>query len=169
MGEVDGLPVEGFDFGNSPSKLVGHDLAGKQLIQHTIAGTQRVLRSTNAGTLLASSFVCAGATARFIQQRTPTSVIFAITGIAPGWNGDEDVARADHIAALLRGDRPDAAPFIQRVIDSDAGRALSDLVTPDYSWANLRCCTAVDRFDFAMLVEQLHGLFVMEKAGRRNG
>ena len=39
MGEVDGQPVEGFDFGNSPSKLIGRNLAGKHLIQRTSAGT----------------------------------------------------------------------------------------------------------------------------------
>ena len=61
------------------------------------------------------------------------------------------------------------APFIQRVLDSDAGRALSDLAGPDYWRADLRCCTTVDRFDFAMLVEQRDGLFVMEKVGRGSG
>src|SRR6266508_6970461 len=40
MGEVDGLPVEGFDFSNSPAELIGRDLGGRRMIQRTSAGTQ---------------------------------------------------------------------------------------------------------------------------------
>jgi 2-phosphosulfolactate phosphatase len=32
MGEVNGLPPEGFDYGNSPTELIQHDLRGKHLI-----------------------------------------------------------------------------------------------------------------------------------------
>ena len=69
MGEVGGLPVEGFDFGNSPNELLGVDLADRCMIQRTSAGTQGVVRSKRARTLLASSFVCAGATARCAPRR----------------------------------------------------------------------------------------------------
>ncbi|NWF62710.1 MAG: 2-phosphosulfolactate phosphatase, partial [Chloroflexi bacterium] len=40
MGEVGGLPPEGFDFGNSPTRILEHDLTGITLIQRTGAGTQ---------------------------------------------------------------------------------------------------------------------------------
>ena len=76
MGEVGGLPVEGFDFGNSPNELLGVDLADRRMIQRTSAGTQGVVRSKRARTLLASSFVCAGATARCIRQLAPENVTF---------------------------------------------------------------------------------------------
>src|SRR2546425_680009 len=67
MGEVGGLPVDVFDLDNSPAALVGRDLSGRRLIHRTTAGTQGVVRSLQAETLLASSFVCASATARFIR------------------------------------------------------------------------------------------------------
>lgn len=162
MGELNGLPAEGFDFGNSPSALIGRDLAGRRLIQRTSTGTQGVVRSTQAETLLASSFACAGATARYIKQQSPASVTFVITGIIPGWDGDEDAACADYIAALLHGEAPDVAPFIQRVYDSQAGRILADPAAPEYLRADLECCVAVDRFNFAMLVERRDRLLVME-------
>ena len=38
IGEVDGLPPEGFDFGNSPSETVQHDLCGRRLIQRLEPG-----------------------------------------------------------------------------------------------------------------------------------
>ncbi len=40
MGEVDGLMVEGFDFGNSPPQFDGLNLTGVPLIQRTTSGTQ---------------------------------------------------------------------------------------------------------------------------------
>ncbi|MBM4431827.1 MAG: 2-phosphosulfolactate phosphatase, partial [Chloroflexi bacterium] len=162
MGEVNGLPVEGFDFGNSPSALIGRDLAGRRLIQRTSAGTQGVMYCTQAETLLASSFVCASPTARYIKQHSPASVTFVITGFASGWDGDEDAACADYIAALLRGEAPNVAPFIQRVYDSQAGRTLADPATLEYLRADLECCVKVDLFDFAMLVERRDGLPVMQ-------
>ncbi|MEJ2353582.1 MAG: 2-phosphosulfolactate phosphatase [Anaerolineales bacterium] len=48
MGEVDGLPVEGFDFSNSPTEIAGQDLAGRHLVQRTSSGTQGVVLSRNA-------------------------------------------------------------------------------------------------------------------------
>src|SRR5512141_2681159 len=45
MGEVGGLPPEGFDFGTSPTRILEHDLTGITLIQRTGAGTQGAVRS----------------------------------------------------------------------------------------------------------------------------
>ncbi len=121
MGEVHGLLVEGFDFSNSPADLLGRDLGGRRMIQRTSAGTQGVVRSLRAGTLLTSSFVCAAATARYIARHAPACVTFVITGIYTDRDGDEDAACADYLAALLRRERPDPAPFLQRVRELDDG------------------------------------------------
>src|SRR5690349_20082319 len=45
MGEVDGLPVDGFDFSNSPGDQLGRDFGGARFIQRTSAGTQGVVCS----------------------------------------------------------------------------------------------------------------------------
>jgi 2-phosphosulfolactate phosphatase len=103
MGEVNGVQPESFDLGNSPSALIGLDLAGRRIIQRTSAGTQGVVRSTQAQALLTGSFVCASATARYLRKQNPASVTFVITGASPRTNGDEDAACADYIQALLRG------------------------------------------------------------------
>jgi 2-phosphosulfolactate phosphatase len=44
MGEVDGLPIPGFDFRNSPPQFDGINLSGKHLVQRTTSGTQGVVR-----------------------------------------------------------------------------------------------------------------------------
>jgi 2-phosphosulfolactate phosphatase len=161
MGEVGGLMIPGFDFGNSPADLAGHDLRGRRMIQRTSAGTQGMVLSLRAETLLAASFVCAGATARYIRQHAPECVTFVITGIHPTRDGDEDAACADYIAALLDGRTPDPAPYLRRVIESDSGQIFTDPAQPDFSPGDLDFCTDVDRFDFAMLAERQDGLLVM--------
>jgi len=162
MGEVGGLPPPGFDFGNSPAELIRQELGGRRIIQRTSAGTQGVVRSSRAKTLLTCSFVCAGATARYIMRRAVAPLTLVTTGVFPGCDGDEDVACADYLTALLGGGKPDVAPFLRRVRESHTGRLFDDPTRPEYPLDDLSYCTAVDCFDFAMLVERQDGLLVMK-------
>lgn len=117
MGEVGGLPPPGFDFGNSPTHIDGEDLSGITLIQRTGAGTRGAVRSQNAEVLLAASFVVAGATVKHITRLGAEEVTFVITGKTFS-GGDEDLACAEYLEALLKGSQPDREPYIQRVFDS---------------------------------------------------
>lgn len=166
MGEVEGLPVPDFDFSNSPASFDALDLTGRHLIQRTSAGTQGAIRSRNAEWLLASSFVCAGATARYLRRLAPESVTFVATGMRPGGRGDEDVACAEYLIALLRGKLPEVAPFIRRVYESVAGRMFADPAQPDFPLADMEYCVRVDRFDFAMPIRRSDKLLLLEKNER---
>ena len=160
MGEVNGVQPEGFDLGNSPSALTRLDLTGRRIIQRTSAGTQGVVRSTQAQALLASSFVCAAATACYLRKQNPTSVTFVVTGAGYRNDGDEDAACADYVQARLHGETPDVVPFLQRVRNSTDGRFFA-LVPPRFPMSDLDCCLSVDRFDFAMVVERQDELLLM--------
>jgi 2-phosphosulfolactate phosphatase len=164
MGELDGLPVAGFDFSNSPSELAEVNLAGRRLIQRTSAGTQGLIRSRQADRLLGASFVCAGATARYLKKQAPDKLTFVITGVIYDRDGDEDLACADYLAALLSGESPDPAPYLQRVRQSTSGRMFADPTHPEFPPADLERCVEVDRFDFAMVVSRQEGLLVMQTA-----
>lgn len=161
MGEVGGIIAPGFDLGNSPTRLEGHDLTGRRIIQRTGAGTQGVVRSERADTLLAASFVCAGATARAIAQSQPACVTFVET--AAGWvrDAEEDIALADYLSHLLAGERPDPAPFLERVRRSDSAQLFTDPHEPNFPAGDIDLCVALDRFDFAMQVHREAGLLVM--------
>jgi 2-phosphosulfolactate phosphatase len=171
MGEVNGLPIPGFDFGNSPSELAGRDLSGLRLIQRTSAGTQGVVRSQGAGILLAASLVCGRATARWIAANRQQVVSFIITGARPGgalpgWpatQGDEDLACADYIRTILDGDEADPGEAARRVRQSPTGRVFADPQRLQFLAADLDLCTAVDRFDFAMQVTRQDGLLVLRQ------
>lgn len=161
MGEVDGLAVPEFDFSNSPAQFDHLDLTGRRLIQRTTAGTQGVVRSTRAETLLVTGFPNAGATVRYIQQQSPETVTFVITGILQDRDGDEDAACADYMAARLAGELPDPEPYLRRVVSSTSGRLFADPTQPDFPSTDLPYCTAIDRFDFAMPVTQQDGRLIV--------
>jgi 2-phosphosulfolactate phosphatase len=163
MGEVGGLPVPGFDFGNSPAALIGRDLRGKRLIQRTSAGTQGLVRSARADLLLGGNFGGAAATARCRQARGASEVTLVKTG-----QEDEDQACAEYLAALLQDERPPVAALLARTHDAglmrmrDAGLGANFTEAERIEFvADLTCCTALDRFDFVLRVERRADLLVM--------
>jgi 2-phosphosulfolactate phosphatase len=78
VGEVDGLPVEGFDLGNSPSEILGQKLSfftDKTAVQRTSAGVQGALTALEvADEVLVASYNVARATAKYILSRQPAQV-----------------------------------------------------------------------------------------------
>ena len=165
MGEVKGIKAPGFDLGNSPFELNGHDLRGRVLIHRTSAGTQGVVRSVKARMLFGASFVCAAATVRVVLARNPRHVTLVVTGQRPGNDADEDQACAEYLTALLRGETPDAAPYLQRVDKSLAAAEFLDPAIPEMPFEDLALCTQLDRFDFAMPVRRTDGLLEMTREG----
>jgi 2-phosphosulfolactate phosphatase len=161
MGEHGGLPVEGFDFDNSPAAFVGRDLTGRRLIQRTSTGTQGVVRSANAGYLLAASLCCANATVEHFSWLRPRMVTFVITGSHAAGLGDEDQACADYMEALMRGEPPDVDSLRRRVRQSWAGRKFADPGQPEFSPVDLDCALDIDRFPFAMVVRRQDSRCVM--------
>jgi len=160
-GEVGGLPPEGFDFGNSPTQTKELDLRGKIIVQCTGAGTQGIVRSVNANTMLAASLVVANATANYIRRLAPEAVTFVVTGQIENGRGDEDLACAEYFEALLKGDQPDPAPFIERVFRSRDAVQHLDPNKPEFPRTDLDHCTSIDVFDFAMPVTKENGRHVM--------
>ncbi|HSG66484.1 MAG TPA: 2-phosphosulfolactate phosphatase, partial [Gammaproteobacteria bacterium] len=55
IGEVGGLPIDGFDLPNSPTAVAAADLDGRRLILRTSSGTQGVVRAERAEHLLGAS------------------------------------------------------------------------------------------------------------------
>jgi len=159
-GEVGGLPPEGFDFGNSPTQTNELDLREKIMVQRTGAGTQGIVRSVNATTILAASLVVANATAKYIRKLASVDVTFVITGETFS-GGEEDFACAEYLEALLKDQQPHPAPFIERVFKSRDALMHLDPNLPAFPRTDLDYCTHIDAFDFVMLVKKENGRHIM--------
>lgn len=147
-----GDPAPGFDFGNSPARLMDAELAGKTVVMSTAAGVRGLQRFRQARHLYAASLVCAEATAAAIRAAKPTEVCFVITGEWVDRDGDEDIACADYIESLLRGETPEPETFLRRVRQSDFGRRFAAGTWPHLPQADLELATHLDLVDFAMPV-----------------
>ena len=111
------------------------------------------------------AWFAAGATARAIQASGAEAVCFIITGEWVDRDGDEDVACADYLEALLSGQPADAAIYAQRVRNSDFGRRFTAGTWPNLPLADLELAAEADRYDFAMPVQHENGHLVI-RAGR---
>ena len=165
-GEVGGIPPTGFNFGNSPTHTNALDLSGRVIVQRTGAGTQGIVRSAKADILLAASFVVAGATVKHVRGLDPHEVSFVITGETYD-GGAEDFACAEYLAALLRGDSPSAAGYLDRVLNSPDGQSILTGDFPHAPITDLELCISVDRFNFAMPVTRENGRYVMRAVAPR--
>jgi 2-phosphosulfolactate phosphatase len=152
-----GDPIPGFDFGNSPSALQGARLAGRPLIQTTAAGVRGLSRFRRARALFAGSLVLGRATANALLALQPDEVCFVITGEWVDRDGDEDLACADYLDALLHGEHPDPEHYAARVRDSDFGRRFQADDNTNLPIADLALCAQPDRFDFALRASHVEG------------
>ena len=122
------------------------------------------MRSAKAETLLASSFVCAGATADYIRRQSPAEVTFVSTD-----ETGEDQACAEHIAALLCKKTPETATMLDRIREPALEAFRTSVAKGTWTQArgaaleaDLECCLSLDRFDFAMLVQRQDGLLMIK-------
>ena len=159
VGEEEGRPVPGFDFGNSPPTLLAAELAGRRLVLRSTAGTQGVVAGVNARTIVLGSLVVARATARLVRALDADATLLAM-GSPKGGRGDEDEVCAELLEARLAGRELDLDEVRRRVRESRAGQKALD---PEVEWisaGDLEIAQQVDRFDFAMRVERLGGRLV---------
>lgn len=161
-GEVGGIPPEGFDFGNSPTQTKTLDLSGCTIVQRTGAGTQGIVRSVGAESMVAASLVVANATVTYVRSLGMDEVTFVITGqFGEEGRGDEDLACAEYLEALLKGQEPDPAPYVDRVYRSRDALFHLDPDLPAFPRSDLDHCIDINAFDFSMPVTQENGHHVI--------
>lgn len=85
VGEVSGIPIKGFDFGNSPSEILRKGpefFKGRTVLQRTSSGVQGALLALKAADeVILGSYALAGSTARYLLSKKPEIVSL----VAMGW------------------------------------------------------------------------------------
>ena len=161
----DGVPDGKFDLMNSPDHVAAADLAGRDVVQRTAAGTVGAVAARHAASLFCTGMVCAAATARAVTALDTDEVTLVVTA-APGQD-DDDVACAEYITALLVEGHADPRPFVERVSRSPMAVALRQYVrdgNPGVGPRDVELALEVDRFDFAMrATDQPSGLVLADR------
>ncbi|CAN5875646.1 2-phosphosulfolactate phosphatase family protein [soil metagenome] len=105
-GERQGLPIEGFDLGNSPDSFTPEVCRGKTLVMTTTNGTRAILASLEADRVLVAAFSNIGATlGALLDDPRPLHIVCSGTD---GRISFEDSLLAGGLAATLiqRGRAP---------------------------------------------------------------
>lgn len=118
VGERDGLKVDGFDFGNSPTEIQRADVQGKPVVFTSTTGAQRMVACLGASAIVVGTTINATAVARqaaALAQAANVPVVIIPAGLAthPGFVAEEDwlgaVVLATHIGIPIN--RDSIAPF----------------------------------------------------------
>ncbi|MEJ2513921.1 MAG: 2-phosphosulfolactate phosphatase [Gammaproteobacteria bacterium] len=139
-GELEGRPVPGFDYPNSPAAVRDADLQGKTLVLRTSSGVQGLLAAEGADDVVAASFANAGAVVRYLADRAPDQVCW----VCMGWSGREitydDRACAEYLAAGLQGRFPDFEPIRRRLRSDPSGAKFFDPRQPWFPAEDFDLC-----------------------------
>lgn len=142
--------LPGFDFGNSPARMLAANLDGRTLVHTTHAGTQGLAAALGADEVLTGSLANAGAIVRYLlRQGVPR-----VSLVRMGWEARErcveDDACAELLAARLQGLSYQADDVAVRL---RAAKAAEKFFDPAATWApeeDFGLCATPDRFDFVL-------------------
>lgn len=98
-GERGGLPVTGFDLGNSPEDYTADRIGGKTLIITTTNGTRAAVRAQTASRILLAAFVNASAVCRQLRGCPAIHIICSGTD---GQFSDDDILLAGMLVDRLQ-------------------------------------------------------------------
>jgi 2-phosphosulfolactate phosphatase len=129
IGERGSAKVDGFDFGNSPTEILGSEITpGSKIALSTSNGTRVVEAARGAGTILTGAFVNAGILADELIGGTHDGAEVVVVGC--GWEGrraSEDEAAAGAILHRLHSRGAELDERARRVVEGYLSRPVGAL------------------------------------------
>jgi len=158
VGEVGGIPIEGFDLGNSPTQILKQEpsfFSGRTVVQRTSAGVQGALAALDAADeVLLGSFALAKSTARYIHAKQAHRVSI----VAMGWDlkvkAPEDEHCARYIAHLLGDGSYDHNQALREIIFDESTQKFLRGDKVYYPPADPILCLQRDIYDFVLRAER---------------
>jgi len=148
IGERQGIKLEGFDYGNSPTEIIGQDFSEKTIIHTTTAGTIGLLVQPQENEVVVGSFVNLQALINHIEEKKIPVVNIYCTGPKDDPSVMEDYLFADYLKARLQGDTPD----FERVVTTlrhHSGQKF--IVNPVGPYSDFLYCLDINRFDYLLI------------------
>jgi 2-phosphosulfolactate phosphatase len=166
-GERLGLPIEGFDFGNSPSSYNERSCRGKTLIMTTTNGTRAILASLDAERVFIAAFpncaatlaairedarpvhlVCSGTDGRISLEDSTLAGSLASSLLAQGYRSGND--EAEIVAGLWTDVKAGGESLADRLSRGRGGRRVRSIGLA----ADLEAAATVDRFPIVAELER---------------
>ncbi|MBN2713274.1 MAG: 2-phosphosulfolactate phosphatase [Planctomycetes bacterium] len=147
-GEREGLPLEGFDFGNSPYEASKVDFTGKTVILTTSAGSKGLVESSVTGDpVLVGCFLNASAVCRYINNHPHEEVSFVALGVCGEIPSPEDNLAAEYMEMLLARMHMDFDRIKDEIRAHPEGQKFLDPENKNYMPEDFEECLRVDVYD----------------------
>lgn len=167
IGETGGMPIEGFDLGNSPSEIMLQEpsfFKERTIVQRTSAGVQGALAALEgADEVLVAGYTVARATADYILSKQPALVSL----VAMGWElkeqAPEDECCARYIAHLLGAGDYDHNKALNEILSNETAQRFLRADNPNFPAEDPILCLQRDAHEFALRVERDQNLVVVHK------
>ncbi|MBI4053417.1 MAG: 2-phosphosulfolactate phosphatase [Candidatus Diapherotrites archaeon] len=154
MGEEFGLQVPGFDYGNSPTQILGQNFSGKTIIFRTTAGTPGIRHAFHAKEILAAGFLTADAVVKYLMEKNPETVSLVPMGKLGIEERVEDDLCAEYIAWRLAGKKPDFENMKRRILAGPGAQIFLDKGMPEFPESDLDLCLQAGKFDFVLRADK---------------
>jgi 2-phosphosulfolactate phosphatase len=134
---------------NSPTRVCGLEVAGKNVLHRTEAGAKGILLSKNSDIILVASFVNAEATVRYIKTIPHAKVTILPMGHEGTTPSIEDDLCACHIEALMNNKKINIATSIPKIMQT-SGKYFFTSDQWQYPAHDFNLCLERERFNFAI-------------------
>jgi 2-phosphosulfolactate phosphatase len=167
VGEINEVPLEGSDLGNSPSEILWKGevfFRDKTVVHRTTAGVTGVSAAyETADEVLLGSFLMVGAIARYIQERKPPVLTLVAMGERARKKAPEDEACADDLEHRLTGKPYDAVRSVRDILYQSTAQKFIMKKKPYLPPEDPIICLQRDLFDMVLSVEREDDRLVVVK------
>lgn len=157
IGEVGGLKVDGFDHGNSPHEVSQLRLDGRTVVLRTSHGVPATLNALAycPSHVMVAGLATARTTARHLRALLEEGIIRRPAIVTSHPTGDEDLAVAEYIRALVRHESaPGLEATRRRILESQAARKFHDEAQPSFDPRDLEHCASEVPSPWVLTVEK---------------
>jgi 2-phosphosulfolactate phosphatase len=159
VGEINEVPIEGADLGNSPSQIIKKGKSyfkDKTVIHRTTAGVTGVSSAYDkADEIILGSFVMAKAVAAYIKKKNPDRVTLVAMGERAQRKSPEDETCADYLEYLLAGRPYDPAKAFKDIVFQQTAQKFIQGTKKHLPKEDPVFCLQRDLFHFVLTVKKL--------------
>ncbi len=160
IGEEKGYKIKGFDFGNSPFKIVNRNLNGKIVVHRSSMGTQGIINAQNADEIIVGSFVITNAIKNYLLKKKPNYIsIVALDG-----KESEDDIFANYLINELKGEpNPDIKTIIDSLKNHPASKRFLDPEKTEFPKEDFYLCLELNKFNFVAIAKRYKNQLIIKK------
>ena len=157
LGENEGVMIEGFDLGNSPTEIMSSGInyfSGKTVVQRTSAGVRGIFAAFESGAerVFAAGYSTAAPLAARIVHIGPTEVHLVAMGHSGRAKTPEDERLGDYLESLLSNGsvKYDHFTALQSILTHESAQKFLRGDRKHYPPTDVTYCLQKDIFDFAL-------------------